>query len=76
MAVLGAAAGLEADDALDLDVGPAPGHPDLVGQRKQLVEPVVGQLQHAQGLLLVEALAALQDLLAGQREDVGHPNTP
>ena len=53
--------------------GPHQRHPDLVGQRKQLVEPVVGQLQHAQGLLLVEAFAALQHLLAGQREDVGHP---
>ena len=35
VAVLGAAAGLGRQDALDLDLGPAPGQPDLVGQRGQ-----------------------------------------
>ena len=63
--VLGAAAGLEADDALDLDLRSAPAHPDLVGQRQQLVEPIVGQPQHGEHLVLVEALAPLQHLLTG-----------
>ena len=72
VAVLGAAAGLEADDALDLDVGSAPRHPDLVGKRQQFVEPVVGQLQHLQRLILVEAFAALQYLVACLRQNVAH----
>ena len=76
VAVLGAAAGLEADDALDLDVGPAPRHPHLVREREQLVEPVVGQLQHPQRLVLVQALAALQYLLASLRQNVAHPCPP
>ena len=33
--------------------GPHQRHPHLVGQRQQLVEPVVGQLQHLQHLVLV-----------------------
>src|SRR3978361_1286743 len=39
VAVLGAAAGLQADDALDLDLRPAPAHPHLVGELKQLGQP-------------------------------------
>ncbi len=70
VAVLGAAAGLEADDALDLDLGAAPAHPHLVGQRQQLLEPVVGQLQHLQDLVLVEPVAALEHLLPGQTQHV------
>ena len=73
--VLGAAAGFEADDALDLDVGAAPFHPDLVGEFQKFVELVVGQLQHLQCLLLVEALAALQHLPASLNQNVAHPNS-
>ena len=36
VAVLGAAAGLERHDALDLDLGPAPLHPHLVREREQV----------------------------------------
>ena len=39
--------------------GPHQRHPHLVRQRQQLVEPVVGQLQHLQHLFLAQALAAL-----------------
>ena len=35
VAVLGAAAGLDRDDALDLDLGAAPAHPHLVGEGEQ-----------------------------------------
>ncbi|AFE16495.1 hypothetical protein MRGA327_09885 [Mycobacterium tuberculosis RGTB327] len=42
MAILRAATGFQADDAFDLDLGSAPAHPHLVGQRQQLLEPVVG----------------------------------
>ena len=72
MAVLGAAAGLQADDALDLDLGPAPRHPHLVGQRQKFVEPVVGQLEHSEHLVLGQALAPLEHLLAGLGQDVAH----
>ncbi len=43
VAVLGAAAGLGGQDALDLDLGPAPGQPDLVGQGGQRHDGAVGQ---------------------------------
>ena len=55
VAVLRAAAGLERDDALDLDLRPAPAHPHLVGEREQPVEALVGQPQHLEHLRLVEA---------------------
>jgi hypothetical protein len=74
VAILRAAARLQADDALDLDVGSAPRHPHLMRQRQQFVEPIVGQLQHPQCLLLVQALAALQYLLASLRQNVAHPS--
>ena len=76
MAVLGAAAGLEADDALDLDLGAAPAHPDLVGERQQVVEPVVGQLQDGQHLVLVQALTAFEHLLASLDQDVRQTTAP
>src|SRR5205823_6343837 len=44
VAVLGAAAGLGRQDALDLDLGPAPGEAYLVGQRGQRGHCVVAQL--------------------------------
>ena len=67
VAVLGAAAGLQRDDALDLDLGAAPAHPHLVGEREQLVErgAVVGQPQHLEHLRLVEADAPLEHLRPG-----------
>ena len=43
VAVLGAAAGLGRQDPLDLDLGPAPGQADLVGQRGQGHDGAVGQ---------------------------------
>ena len=46
VAVLRAAAGLQAHDALDLDVGPAPAHAHLVGERERVVDALVGQAQH------------------------------
>ena len=69
MAVLGAAAGLERDDPLDLDLRPAPLHPDLVREVQRGVDGLVGQLQHLQRLRLVEADAPLEDLLTGDVED-------
>ena len=71
MTIFGAATGFQADNALDLDLGTAPGHPHLVRQRQQLLEPFVGQLQHFQHLLLAQALATLEHLMTGHRQDVG-----
>jgi len=70
VAVLGAAAGLEADDALDLDLGAAPLHAHLVGQRQEFLEPLVGQLEHCEHLLLGETLAALEHLLSSHTDHV------
>ncbi len=70
MAVLGAAAGLEADDALDLDLGTTPFHPDLVRQGQQVLEAVVGKLQDLQHLIAVQTLPTVQHLLAGQAQNV------
>ena len=70
MTILRATAGLQADDALDLDLRAAPAHPHLVGQRQQLIEPVVGQPQHLQHLVAAQSLAALQHLLPGHHQDV------
>ena len=50
--------------------GPHHAHPHLVGEREQVVEPVVGQLQHLQHLVLRQALAPLEHLLAGLGQDV------
>ena len=72
VAVLGAAAGLQADDALDLDLGPAVAHPHLVGELQQLGQPFVAEPQADQRLLLAESDAPLEHLLAGYGEDVGH----
>ena len=71
MTILGAATSFQADDALDLDLGTAPGHPHLVRQGQQLLEPFVGQLQHLQHLLLVEPFATLEYLVTGHSQDVG-----
>jgi hypothetical protein len=75
MAVLRAAAGFQADDALDLDLGAAPAHPDLVRQRKQFLEMVVRQLQHLQHLVLAQSLTTLQHLQPSLRQNVSHAIT-
>ena len=45
VAVLGAAAGLDRHDALDLDLGAAPAQPHLVGEGEQVGQRLVGQLR-------------------------------
>jgi hypothetical protein len=64
------------DDALDLDLGSAPSHPHLVGQRQQLVQSILGQPQHPLHLVLIQARTELQDLLAGLGQDVRHQDAP
>ncbi len=68
MAILRAATGFfQADDALDLDLWPAPLHPDLVGQGQEVLEVIVGQLQDLEHLIAGQPpLAALEHLLARQ----------
>ena len=66
VAILRAATGFQADDALDLDLGTAPAHAHLVGQREQFLQVVVGQLQDFEHLLLGQAFAALEHLLTGR----------
>ena len=70
MTVLGAAPGLDRDDPLNLDLGTAPPHPHLVGERECLGHAVVRQLEHGQDLLPAEPKAARQDLPARLVEDV------
>ena len=70
VAVLRAAAGLDRDDPLDLDLRAAPAHAHLVREREHLVDAVVGQPQHLEDLLLGEADALVQHLLASHGEDV------
>ena len=70
VAVLGAAAGLDRDDALDLDLRTAPPHPHLVGERECIGHAVIGQLEHGQDVLLAEPDAMRQDLPARLVEDV------
>ena len=70
VAVLRAAAGLEADDALDLHLGTAPAHPHLVGEREQFLETVVAEFEHLEGLRLAQSLAPFEHLLARGRQDV------
>src|SRR6185437_1430247 len=71
MTVLGASAGLQADDAFDLYLGTAPAHPHLVGEREQFLEPVLWKLQHLEHLVFAQPLTALEHLLAGHRQNVG-----
>ena len=49
-----------------------PLHSDLVRKLEQFVEVLVRQLQHLQRLVLVEAFAALQYLVACLRQNVAH----
>ncbi|SHT41752.1 Uncharacterised protein [Mycobacteroides abscessus subsp. abscessus] len=71
MAVLGATAGLQADDALNLDLRAAPAHAHLVSEREQLFQAIVRKLQDSQHLLLRQAHALFQDLLTGDCQYVG-----
>ena len=71
MAVLGAAAGLERHDALDLDARALVLHPHLVGQRQQVLQPVVAGAQHLDDLRVRQRHPALEHLLARDVEDVG-----
>jgi hypothetical protein len=43
-----------------------------VGKRQKFVEVLVGQPQHLQRLILVEAFAAIQYLVACLRQNVAH----
>ena len=72
VAVLGAAAGLEADDPLDLDLRAAVLHPYVVGELEQLGDRVVGEPQHLDQLVVRQALAVVEDLGAGALQDVSH----
>jgi hypothetical protein len=79
VAVLGAAAGLERHDALDLDLGTAPLHPHVVRQLEQLRQMLVGQAQNLQDAFLIEAGSAVEHLGTGPIEDLWHgtdPNKP
>jgi hypothetical protein len=70
VAILRAATGLDADDALDFDLRTAPAHPNLVGQRKKLVQPVVREPQHSEHLLLGQSLSLLEYPLPGDGQHV------
>ena len=69
VAVLGAAAGLDRDDPLDLHLRPAVAHPHLVGELERVVDALVRQPEDLEHLRLVEADAPLEDLLTGDVED-------
>ena len=71
VAVLGAAAGLDRDDALDLDIRAAPAHTYLVGELEQLGDVVVGKREDVQHLVLVKASTVLEHLGTSGREEVG-----
>jgi hypothetical protein len=43
-----------------------------MGQRQQPVEAILGQPQNLQHLFLGQTLPALEHLLAGEFQDVGH----
>jgi hypothetical protein len=68
VAVLGAAAGLQADDALDLDLRTAPLHPHLVREPEEFLQTVVTELEHLGQLLLIQADTLLEYLLSRDSE--------
>ena len=70
MAVLRATAGLQTDDALDLDFGPTPRHSDLVSESEQLLQSLVGYVERAPDLRPVQPHPVGQHLLARDVEDV------
>ena len=61
MAVLGAAPRLGRQDALDLDLGAAPGQADLVGQGGQVHDGAVGQGGQGGELARVEQAALVEE---------------
>ena len=65
MAVLGAAACLGRQDALDLDVGPAPRQTDLMGQRGQRHDRTVGQGGQRRQLVRAEEAALVEQGVLG-----------
>jgi hypothetical protein len=75
VAVLGAAAGLQRDDALDLDLRAAPPHPHLVSELQRFGQVLVGQPQDLQHARLVKADAVGQHLGARTVEDLWHGRT-
>ena len=75
VAILRAAAGLQRDDALDLDLRAAPAHPHLVGELQGRRQVLVGQPQHLQDAGLVEADTVGQHLGARAVEDLWHGRT-
>ena len=68
----GAAAGLDADDPLDLDLRPAPAQAHLVRQRQQVGQRFVGEQQAVERLRSVETDAIAEHLVTRGREDVVH----
>src|SRR5262249_11669727 len=72
VAVLRAAARLHRDDALDLDLGAAPPLAALVREGQRVGDQVVGEPQDVEHRVAAEAGAAIEDLLAGGLEDLGH----
>ena len=72
MAVLRASAGLQRDDALDLDLRTAPAHPDLVRELEGGGQVFVGKVQHREDTGLVEADTVAQHPLPGLVEDLWH----
>jgi hypothetical protein len=72
VAVLGAAAGLERDDPLDLDLLAAPLHPDVVREREQFRQLVVRSAEDLDQLLLAQPGALLQNLRTCHVQDLAH----
>jgi hypothetical protein len=70
MAVLGATARLEADDALDLDLRSTPLHTHIVGESQQVFEPVVVESEYVEHLAFGQANSSFENLLARLVEDV------
>ena len=69
VAVLGAAARLGGEDALHLDLGPAPRQPHLVGQRGQRRHALVGQRRQRRQLLGGELPPLVEEGVAGRGEE-------
>ena len=70
MAVLGAAARLEGDDALDLDLVTVVLQAHLMGELQQLLEAIVTCAQHLDEVVVAERLALLEHDAASARQNV------
>src|SRR5262245_66415811 len=62
--------GLDRDAPLDLHLGAAPAHPDLVRQLEQRRDVLLGEVQHLDELWLAETAAAVENLAARLVQDV------